>query len=262
MAMNNMVQFCTGQHEHGGGDGARMLREPGIPPFITKTYDIVEDPNTNSIICWNPCGTSFVIWDHNRFSFEILPKYFRHTNMSSFVYQLNNYGFKKIALQKWEYGHYWFQAGKKHLLANIKRRGKNVNVQKDFHQEMYYHGVEEELRNQRDINDTLVSELEKLKQTQEDMVNGIASLKEYLEKSEAESRKIICFLAKAVKQVAMKRGVKRTDVEVRDVTMSKRRVEDATESSKSSGKKNMIDFSAIKRAHAIAQKPKIEKGSG
>lgn len=266
--MNNTSQYFTGENGHGRGggdggrDGANMLHEPGIPPFVTKTYDMVEDPNTNSIICWSPSGTSFIIWDHNRFSFEILPKYFRHTNMSSFVYQLNNYGFKKIGLQKWEYGHYWFQAGKKHLLANIKRRGKNVNVQKDFHQEMHFYGVEEEIRSQRDINDTLVSEIEKLKQKQDDMVNGIAYLKEYLEKSEAESRKSLCLLAKAVKQVATKRGMKRTDVEVRDVITSKCRVEDATESSKSSGKKMMIDYSAIKQAHDIVQKPNIEGRSG
>lgn len=86
-----MSQFSTGENGHGVGDGTKVVREPGIAPFITKTYDMVEDPNTNSIICWSPSGTSFIIWDHNRFSFELLPKYFKHTNMSSFVYQLNNY---------------------------------------------------------------------------------------------------------------------------------------------------------------------------
>lgn len=89
MAMNNMNRFSSGEIEHGVGDGAK--REPGIAPFVTKTYDMVEDPNTNSVICWSSSGSSFVISDHNRFSFELLPKYFKHTNMSSFVYQLNNY---------------------------------------------------------------------------------------------------------------------------------------------------------------------------
>lgn len=91
MAMNNMSQFSAGENRHDVSDGAKVVREPGIAPFVTKTYDMVEDPNTNSIISWSPSSTSFVIWDHNRFSFEILPKYFKHTNMSSFVYQLNNY---------------------------------------------------------------------------------------------------------------------------------------------------------------------------
>ncbi|KAK6775191.1 hypothetical protein RDI58_026192 [Solanum bulbocastanum] len=245
MAMNNMNQFSSGEIGHGVGDGAK--REPGIAPFVTKTYDMVEDPNTNSIICWSSSGTSFIIWDHNRFSFELLPKYFKHTNMSSFVYQLNNYGFKKIGLQKWEYGHYWFQAGKKHLLCNIKRRMKNVNAHRDFNQETYFYGVEEEMRSQRDLNVTLKSEFDKLKERQDDMVKGITSLKEYLEKSEAESRKFIYFLAKAVKQVV---ATKR-DVEVRDVITSKRRAEDVMGSSKSSEKKKMTDFSAIKRGEEL-----------
>lgn len=109
------------------------------------------------------------------------------------------------------------------------------------------------MRNQRDLNVTLKSEFKKLKERQDDMVNGIASLKEYLEKSEAESRKFLCFLAKAVKQVV---ATKR-DVEVRDVVTSKRRAEDVTGSSKNLGKKKMIDFSAIKRVQDIVQKPKF-----
>ncbi|CAN4126601.1 unnamed protein product [Withania somnifera] len=255
MPMNNMNQFSTGESGHGAsgsGDVAKIVREPGIAPFVTKTYDMVEDPNTNSLISWSPCGTSFVIWDHNRFSFEVLQNYFKHTNMSSFVYRLNNYGFKKMGQHKWEYGHYWFRQGQKYLLSNIKRRSKNVNVQKGINQETYFYGVEEEMRSQRDLNYTLKSELEKLKERQDDMVKGIASLKEYLEKSEVEFRKLLCFLAKAVRQVATKRDI----VEVRHVIPSKRRAEDATESSKNSGKKTMID--AIKRVHDIVEKSKIE----
>ncbi|XP_060182774.1 heat stress transcription factor A-2-like [Lycium barbarum] len=261
MAFNNISQSFAGENEHGCGDGAKFLREPGIPPFITKTYAMVEDPNTNSMISWSPSGTSFVICDHIRFSFELLPKYFKHTNMSSFIYQLNNYGFKKIGLQKWEFENYWFQAGKKHLLTNIKRRDRNLKVQKDFNQQTYYYGVEEELRSQRDLNDTLKSEIEKLKERQDDFANGIASLKEYLENSESESRKLLCFLAKAVKQVEIKSGTKRV-VEVRDVIAKKHRAEDtAGSSSNSSEKKNMDDFSVVKLVHDIVKKPKIDGGS-
>lgn len=169
-------------------------------------------------------------------------------------------GFKKIGLQKWEYGHYWFQAGRKDLLSNIKRRTKTLNAQRDFNQETYFYGVVEEMRKQRDLNNTVKSEFDKLKERQDDMVNGIASLKEYLEKSEAESRKFLCFLAKAVKQVVTaNRGTKRYE-EFRDVITSKRRVEDATGSSTSSVRKKMIDFSVIKRAHDIVQQPKNEGG--
>ncbi|XP_060182775.1 heat stress transcription factor A-9-like [Lycium barbarum] len=251
MAMNNVNQFSTGENGHGAG--VKLLRGPTIPAFVTKTYHMVEDPNTNPIICWSPSGTSFVILDHIKFSSELLPKYFKHTNMSSFICQLNNYGFKKlIGLQKWEFENYWFQAGKKYLLTNVKGRGKNLKVQKDFSQKTYYYGVEEELRSQRDLNDTLKSEIEKMKERQEDMANEITTLKEYLENSQAESRKLLCYVAKTVKQV--KRVV--------ELVITRKRAEDTTGSSKSSWEKMVDDFSAIKQARDTLKKPKIEEGNG
>lgn len=61
------------------------------PPFLMKTFEMVEAPETNSIISWSPNNASFIIWDQIRFTAELLPKHFRHSNFSSFVYQLNNY---------------------------------------------------------------------------------------------------------------------------------------------------------------------------
>nr|XP_009594956.1 heat stress transcription factor A-9-like [Nicotiana tomentosiformis] len=203
MATNNISQFS-------GSDGAIVLRNPRIPPFLTKTYEMVDDPNTNSIISWSLTGTSFIIWDHIRLCSKLLPQYFKHENLSSFIYQLNNYGFKKIGLQKWEYEHYWFQPGKKQLLSNIKRRNQNQKVQEHCYQENYCNGVETELRSQRDFNVTLMSEIEKMKEKQDDLANGIASLREYLEKSDAKFRKLLFFLARGIKQVTKKRKVEDT----------------------------------------------------
>lgn len=69
------------------------------PPFLIKTYNIVDDPKTNSIISWSSSGTSFIIWDHLKFSAEILPLYFKHNILSSFVSQLNNY--VRITFEYW-----------------------------------------------------------------------------------------------------------------------------------------------------------------
>ncbi|KAF2589642.1 hypothetical protein F2Q70_00041292 [Brassica cretica] len=67
------------------------LQEPGPCPFLTKTFEMVDDPNTNHIVSWNRGGISFVVWDPRSFSATILPLYFKHNNFSSFVRQLNTY---------------------------------------------------------------------------------------------------------------------------------------------------------------------------
>lgn len=67
------------------------LNEIRPQPFLTKTFDVVDDQSTNHIVSWNRSGTSFVVWDTHAFSNLLLPRYFKHNNFSSFVRQLNTY---------------------------------------------------------------------------------------------------------------------------------------------------------------------------
>lgn len=64
--------------------------------FINKLWFIVNDPQTDHIIRWAKCGSWFGIRDSNIFSKTILPVHFKHRNMTSFVRQLNIYGFRKV----------------------------------------------------------------------------------------------------------------------------------------------------------------------
>ncbi|KAK8959783.1 Heat stress transcription factor B-4 [Platanthera guangdongensis] len=91
-------------------------------PFLTKTYQLVDDSSTDRVISWGEHCTTFIVWRPQEFARDLLPKYFKHNNFSSFVRQLNTYGFRKIVAERWEFANDFFRKGEKHLLSEIHRR--------------------------------------------------------------------------------------------------------------------------------------------
>ncbi|KAK6232176.1 Heat shock factor (HSF)-type [Theobroma cacao] len=105
------------------------VRKSTPPPFLMKTYMLVEDPITDDVISWNADGTGFVVWQPAEFSRDLLPTLFKHSNFSSFVRQLNTYGFRKVATSRWEFCNEMFRKGDRELLCNIRRRKAWANKQ-------------------------------------------------------------------------------------------------------------------------------------
>lgn len=109
------------------------------PPFVKKTYELVSDETTNQIVSWSDLGDSFVIWQPHVLQTEILPKYFKHNNLCSFVRQLNTYDFRKIVDQdntkgeELEFKNDNFIRDQPELLQNISRKkpGKRTATQRD-----------------------------------------------------------------------------------------------------------------------------------
>nr|XP_043637544.1 heat stress transcription factor B-3 [Erigeron canadensis] len=96
-------------------------------PFLLKTYMLVDDPATDDVVSWNSDGTGFVVWQPAEFSRDLLPTLFKHSNFSSFVRQLNTYGFRKVATSRWEFCNERFHKGHKELLCQIRRRKSWAN---------------------------------------------------------------------------------------------------------------------------------------
>ncbi|KAK4734489.1 hypothetical protein R3W88_008750 [Solanum pinnatisectum] len=91
-------------------------------PFLTKTYQLVEDQSIDDVISWNEDGSTFIVWNPTEFAKDLLPKYFKHNNFSSFVRQLNTYGFRKVVPDRWEFANDSFRRGERSQLIDIQRR--------------------------------------------------------------------------------------------------------------------------------------------
>ncbi|KAJ2894125.1 flocculation suppression protein [Zalerion maritima] len=126
---------------------AAAVSQPKIvqTAFIHKLYNMLEDKSIQPLISWSQSGESFVMSPSPEFS-KVLASYFKHTNISSFVRQLNMYGFHKVsdvfhtgnpesALWEFKHGNGNFRRGDIVGLREIKRRAsRHALVHREYPQ--------------------------------------------------------------------------------------------------------------------------------
>jgi len=93
--------------------------------FVYVTYDMVMNPENSHAISFNAAGTAIEVRDTALLAEHVLPKYFRHKNVTSFYRQLNSYGFRTIrspAEIAHTFSHETFKRNHPELLCMITRK--------------------------------------------------------------------------------------------------------------------------------------------
>ncbi|KAM6551312.1 hypothetical protein CsatB_001120 [Cannabis sativa] len=181
-----------------------------LPPFLAKTYEMVEDPSTDTVVSWSSSNKSFIVWNPLEFARDLLPRFFKHSNFSSFIRQLNTYGFRKVDPEQWEFSNDDFLRGQPQLLKNIHRRKP---VHSHSLQNLQGQGTpqlaESERQSLKDEIERLQHDLQELaveSQRYENERRALeiqkCGLKEQFHKSEQQQQGIVSLLS----QVLQKRG--------------------------------------------------------
>ncbi|XP_061846596.1 heat shock factor protein 2 isoform X7 [Colius striatus] len=190
----------------------------GVPAFLSKLWALVGEAPSNQLITWSQNGQSFLVLDEQRFAKEILPKYFKHNNMASFVRQLNMYGFRKVVpidsgIVKVErdgpveFQHPYFKQGREDLLEHIKRKVSSKPEENKISQE----DLSKIISNAEKVQikqETIESRLSALKRENESLWREVAELRAKHLQQQQVIRKIVQFIVTLVQNnqlVSLKR---------------------------------------------------------
>jgi len=146
--------------------------EEKAPIFLRKTYHMIDtcDP---SIATWSEDGLVFAVKDPDVFAAKIIGQFFKHNNFSSFVRQLNFYGFRKIksdplrisvgdadpSSKYWKFRHEKFQRGRPDLLLDIRKTNHQANETVDKQE---FDALKSEMGQMKTKLSTVSGELHKL----------------------------------------------------------------------------------------------------
>ncbi|KAI4339837.1 hypothetical protein MLD38_024735 [Melastoma candidum] len=122
------MENCT---DEGGGVGLLLSLDStahkSVPAaFLTKTYQIVDDPATNHVVSWGDDDSTFIVWHPPEFALVLqlplpaqhLLRVFYGVGFRCLFYL----GFRKIVTDRWEFANDFFRKGEKSVLYEIHSR--------------------------------------------------------------------------------------------------------------------------------------------
>ncbi|KAG6014890.1 hypothetical protein E4U54_004712 [Claviceps lovelessii] len=158
--------------------------------FVRKLFRMLEDPTHQDVARWGKDGDSFVVVEGEKFTRSILPKHFKHSNMSSFIRQLNKYDFHKVKPSSdsessnpggnvLEFKHPYFRADSKDGLDNIRRKApapRKPQVTEDFTTSQHVSVISEQLTATQQQVQQLQELFAEVSQTNRLLVNEVMTL--------------------------------------------------------------------------------------
>ena len=95
-----------------------------FPQLLHKMLEDAEHKGFQNIVSWQPHGRAFRVHDKKKFVKEILSKYFRQTQFTSFQRQLNLYCFQRLTIgnDKGASYHELFRRDQPHLSRQMVRK--------------------------------------------------------------------------------------------------------------------------------------------
>ncbi|KAI7897195.1 uncharacterized protein EV154DRAFT_489277 [Mucor mucedo] len=180
--------------------------QKNVPPFLNKLYSMVSDPESDELICWAEDGVSFFVNRQEDFARKVLPRFFKHKKFSSFVRQLNMYGFHKVPhlqqgvletdgeSERWEFSNPHFQRDQPDRLLLVNRK-KGPNTDEKEISSIDLHHILEEIQSIKKHQTNISTQLQNIQRDNQVLWQETIAARERHLRHQETIDKILRFLA-------------------------------------------------------------------